>query len=112
MPDACYALLAATLSRNKPQTVEALAIDGSLQALNEPYVASLSKPNPLNISPLERPFVLKILSRTQRATDVKKVVEFSLKPLHSKVMALFAYLQHPTAILQRYSAQLFDGRAF
>ena len=34
------------------------------------------------------------------------------KALHSKVMALFAYLWHPTAILQRYSAQLFDGRAF
>ena len=37
---------------------------------------------------------------------------FSLKPLLSKVMALFVYLWHPTAILQRYSAQLFDGRAF
>ena len=44
--------------------------------------------------------------------EVKKYVGFSLKPLHSKVMALFAYLRHPTAILQRYSAQLFDGRAF
>ena len=29
-----------------------------------------------------------------------------------KVMVLFAYLRHPTAILQRYSVQLFDGRAF
>ena len=37
---------------------------------------------------------------TQRATEVKKVVGISLKPLHSKVMALFAYLEHPTAILQ------------
>ena len=65
-----------------------------------------------HISPLKRLFVLKLLSRTQRATEVKKYVGFSLKPLPSKVMALFAYLWHPTAILQRYSAQLFDGRAF
>ena len=36
----------------------------------------------------------------------------SLKPLPSKVMVLFAYLRHPTVLLQRYSAQLFDGRAF
>ena len=43
------------------------------------------------ISPLERLFVLKILSRTQRATEVKKFVGFSLKPLRSKVMASFAY---------------------
>ena len=42
----------------------------------------------------------------------QKYVGFSLKQLHSQVMALFAYLQHPTAILQRYSTQLFDGRAF
>ena len=34
-----------------------------------------------------------------------------LKPLHSKVMALFANLRHPTAILQRYSVQLFNGIA-
>ena len=39
-------------------------------------------------------------------------VGFSLKPLPSKVMALFAYLRHPTEILQWYSAQLFEGRAF
>ena len=32
-------------------------------------------------SPLERLFVLKILSRTQRAKEVKKFVGFSLKPL-------------------------------
>ena len=61
-----------------------------------------------HISPLERLFVLKILSRTQQATEVQKFVGFSLKPLHSKVMALFAYLWHPTAILQQYSVQLFD----
>ena len=59
-----------------------------------------------HISPLERLFVLKLLLRTQQATEVKKYVGFSLKPLPSKVMALFAYLWHPTAILQRYSAQL------
>ena len=48
------------------------------------------------ISPLERLFVLKILSRTQRATEIKKFVGFSLKPLRSKVMASFAYPWHPT----------------
>ena len=42
----------------------------------------------------------------------QKYVGFSLKPLPSKVMVLFVYLWHPTAILQWYSAQLFDGRAF
>ena len=42
-------------------------------------------------SPLEHLFVLKILSRTQQATEVKKYVGFSLKPLRSKVMASFAY---------------------
>ena len=59
-----------------------------------------------HISPLECLFILKILSCTQRATEVQKFVAFSLKPLHSKVMALFAYLRHPTAILQQYSVQL------
>ena len=44
-----------------------------------------------HISPLERLFVLKILSHTQRATKVKKFVGFSLKPLRSKVMVSFAY---------------------
>ena len=37
-------------------------------------------------------------------SEVKIYVRFSLKPLPSKVMALFAYLWHPTAILQQYSA--------
>ena len=36
---------------------------------------------PFNISPLERIFVLKIISHTQRATKVKKSVGFSLKLL-------------------------------
>ena len=38
--------------------------------------------------------------------------KISLKPLHSKLVTSFAYLRHPTAILQLYSAHLFDGRAF
>ena len=45
MPGACYAMLAATTSRNKRQTVEALATDGTVQA---EVVTSLSKPNQLN----------------------------------------------------------------
>lgn len=39
MLDACYGLLAATTSRDKRQTMEALAIDGTVQAVN---VVSLS----------------------------------------------------------------------
>ena len=35
-----------------------------------------------------------------------------VKPLPSKVRASFAYLRYPTAILQWYFAQFFDGRAF
>ena len=41
-----------------------------------------------HISPLERLFVLKTLSRTQRATKVKKCVGFSLKPLRCRDPAL------------------------
>ena len=41
-----------------------------------------------HISPLERLFVLKTLSRTQRATKVKKFVGFSLKPLRCRDPAL------------------------
>ena len=37
---------------------------------------------PSHISPLERLFVLKILLRTQRATEVKIFVGFSLKQLN------------------------------
>ena len=37
-----------------------------------------------HISPMERLFVLKTLSRTQRATKVKKFVGFSLKPLRCR----------------------------
>ena len=57
-----------------------------------------------HISPLERLFVLKILSHTQRATEVKMFVGFSLKLLCLKVMASFAYPWHPTRVLQRHSA--------
>ena len=41
-----------------------------------------------HISPLERLFVLKTLSRTQRATKVKTIVGFSLKPLRCRDPAL------------------------
>ena len=41
-----------------------------------------------HISPLERLFVLKTLSRTQRATKVKTFVGFSLKPLRCRDPAL------------------------
>ena len=41
-----------------------------------------------HISPMERLFVLKTLSRTQRATKVKRFVGFSLKPLRCRDPAL------------------------
>ena len=41
-----------------------------------------------HISPMERLFVLKTLSRTQRAMKVKKFVGFSLKPLRCRDPAL------------------------
>ena len=41
-----------------------------------------------HISPMERLFVLKTLSRTQRATKVKKCVGFSLKPMRCRDPAL------------------------
>ena len=41
-----------------------------------------------HISPMERLFVLKTLSRTQQATKVKKIVGFSLKPLRCRDPAL------------------------
>ena len=41
-----------------------------------------------HISPMERLFILKTLSRTQRATKVKKIVGFSLKPLRCRDPAL------------------------
>ena len=44
MPDACYALLAATTSRYKPQILEAQAIDGIVQAVNKLYVCVTTEP--------------------------------------------------------------------
>ena len=41
-----------------------------------------------HISPMERLFVLKTLSRTQPATKVKKFVGFSLKMLRCKARAV------------------------
>ena len=49
-----------------------------------------------HISPMERLFVLKTLSRTQRTTKVKKYVGFSLKPLRCRDTAL----AHCTAPVQ------------
>ena len=49
-----------------------------------------------HISPLERLFVLKSLPRTQRATEVDKIVGFSLKLLCSRVTeipAFYGYLE-------------------
>ena len=44
-----------------------------------------------HISPLERLFILKILSRTQREAEVEKFVEFSLKPLRCGDPALLRW---------------------
>ena len=48
----------------------------------------------VNISRLEHLFVLKTLSHTQRATNVKMIGGITLKPLHCRDSAL----QHCTAI--------------
>ena len=48
-----------------------------------------------HISPLEHFFLLKTLLRTQWATKVKNVVEFSLKPLRCRDPALTALYSHP-----------------
>ena len=47
-----------------------------------------------HISPMERLFVLKTLSRTQRATKVEKFVGFSLKPLRCRDPALPPLYSH------------------
>ena len=47
-----------------------------------------------HISPLEHLFILKILSRTQQAMEVKTIVGFSLKPLccrYTPLPALYGY---------------------
>ena len=56
-----------------------------------------------HISPMERLFVLKTLSRTQRATKVKKFVGFSLKPLRCRDPAL-------PPLFQRKPHKYFDLR--
>ena len=48
-----------------------------------------------HISPMERLFVPKTLSRTQRATKVKKFVGFSLKPLRCRDTALASLYRYP-----------------
>ena len=53
-----------------------------------------------HISPLERLFFLKTLSRTQRAAKVKKFVGFSLKPLCCRDPAF------PTVVRPAYSAKV------
>ena len=56
-----------------------------------------------HISPMERLFVLKTLSRTQRATKVKIFVGFSLKPLRCRDPAL------PPLYGHAYSRPLFHA---
>ena len=59
-----------------------------------------------HISPLEHLFVLKTLSRTQRATKVKKFVGFSLKPLRCRDPAL-----PPLTAIRTYSRPFFLRKA-
>ena len=47
MPDACYALSAATTSGNKPQILEAPAIDGTIQAVNNLHVCVTTETQPI-----------------------------------------------------------------
>ena len=47
MPDACYALLAATTSGNKPQLLEVPAIDGTVEAVNKLYVCVTTETQPI-----------------------------------------------------------------
>ena len=48
-----------------------------------------------HILPKERLFTLKTLSRTQRATKVKNIVGFSLKPFRCRDTALAALYRYP-----------------
>ena len=63
-----------------------------------------------HISPMERLFVLKTLSRTQRATKVKKFVGFSLKPLRCRDPALPPLYGH--AYSRPFFHAYFSTRAF
>ena len=59
-----------------------------------------------HISPTERLFVLKTLSRTQRATKVKKIVGIFLKPLRSRVMPRNMSEKANMLIILTYRCQL------
>ena len=58
-----------------------------------------------HISPLERLFILKTLSRTQRAPKVKNYVEFSQKPLRCRDPALPALYGYPLSAIFRYAVK-------
>ena len=59
-----------------------------------------------HISPTERLFVLKTLSRTQRATKVKKFVGICLKRLRSRVMPRNVSQKANMLIIPTYRCQL------
>ena len=59
-----------------------------------------------HISPTERLFVLKTLSRTQRATKIKKVVGICLKRLRSRVMPRNMSEKANMLIIPTYRCQL------
>ena len=59
-----------------------------------------------HISPTERLFALKTLSRTQRATKVKKFVGIFLKRLHSRVMPRNMSEKANMLIIPTYRCQL------
>ena len=60
-----------------------------------------------HIPPMERLFVLKTLSRTQRATKVKKFVGICLKRLRSRVMPRNMSEKANMLIIPTYRCQLF-----
>ena len=62
-----------------------------------------------HISPTERLFVLKTLSRTQRATKVKKFVGICLKRLHSRVMPRNMSEKANMLIIQTYPRSAFSA---
>ena len=58
-----------------------------------------------NISPLERLFILKTISRTQQATKVKKIVGIPLNPLCCRDPALPALCGRPPSAIFRYAVK-------
>ena len=60
------------------------------------------------VSPMERLFVLKMLSRTQRATKVKKFVGICLKRLRSRVMPRNMSEKANTQSLRQFQILLHD----